>query len=142
MALMKVKRRTCLLRGLVLSMTTRGHFPPPFLPSRPSTYPLAAVMLRDGGAGFKRRTQLESKFGVLLRILFTEAAVAFFCCFSPFFSLRPVSPSTTQQDLLLHMPTMAARRCMVSAIGDLISSRVNGIFLDGHHESIGKRLAS
>lgn len=79
-ALMKDKRRTCLL-DLILLMAARGHFPSPIFPSRPSTYPLAAVMLRDGGAGLERRTQLELTFGVLLRILFTEAAVAFFRLF-------------------------------------------------------------
>lgn len=57
-----------MLRGLVLSMAAREHFPSPIFPSCPSTYPLGAFMLRDGGAGLKRRTQLELTFGVLVRI--------------------------------------------------------------------------
>lgn len=127
-ALMKDKRRTCLL-DLVLLMAARGHFPSPIFPSRPSTYPLAAVMLRDGGAG----TQEKDTVGADVWRFAAHSSHRGGGCFLLFvlshhFFLRPVSPSTTHQDLLLHMPTMAARRCMVSAIGDLISSRVNRIF--------------
>lgn len=86
-------------------------------------------MLRDGGAG----TQEKDTVGADVWRFAAHSSHRGGGCFLLFvlshhFFLRPVSPSTTHQDLLLHMPTMAARRCMVSAIGDLISSRVNRIF--------------
>lgn len=66
---------------LVLLMAARGHFPLPFSPPVPPHTPSLLSCYETEGRGLKRRTQLELTFGVLLRILLTEAAVAFFCLF-------------------------------------------------------------